>query len=188
MVDPEEIAHMPPRVYTEDPEFTMSPEHLPDDVYAQAISSLVVVCADVLFADRARKTVFLAHRKVKPMVGLWLIGGRIRAGEQADAGMARLVQKETSLVLPAGRFEFLAMHRYFFKDRKQQPQEKGTDALVYTFLAEVTPDELRIAAAHLDSGEYETAGFEECNRDALVAAKVYPAILDLYDSVFPECA
>lgn len=186
MFETKKIVYTPPRVYIEDASFRMKTERLPDDLYAQAISSLIVVCADVLFVNRARKTVFLAHRIAKPMIGLWLIGGRMQAGAQADAEMSKLVQRETSLDIPAERFEFLAMHRYYFKDRKQTPQDKGTDTLAYTFLAELTTEELKVAGAHLDPEEYETSGFEECNREALISADVNLAILDLYDSVFPE--
>jgi len=178
---------MPPRVYIEDTEFHMSPDSLPDDLYEQAISSLVIVCADALFVNRAMRTVFLARRTVKPMTGLWFLGGRLQAGEQADVGMARILKRETSLALPAERFKFLAMHRYFFKDRKQEPQDKGCDTLAFTFFAEIQPDELTIATVHLTSDEYDTSsGFKEYNRDALIAEGARQAIIDAYDSVFPS--
>lgn len=176
---------MEPRLYQEDPNFRMSPEEMSDAEYAKAITRMIIVCADVLFINPEHKTLYLAKRSVDPWPGWWLIGGRINAGETAQEGIARKMKLETSLAVTPDRFQFLAMNRYVFTKRKQEPQEKGTDNLAYTFSLVLTPDERAVVAVNLDPHEYDhSVGLREFSREALVTEKVHPAVLDLYDAVF----
>ena len=177
-----------PRTYFEDPHFKMGRKFLSDETYAEAIESFVIVDADVLFINRTNKSVFLlARRKVKPMQGLWLIGGRIFAGEPERAAIARLVKRETSLSIAPDRFEYLCINRYLWTDREQEPQNKGSDNLCYTFALEVSDEEKQISSEHLDPDEYDTTtGLQEFDKKMLEAGSVHQAIRDLYDIVFDE--
>lgn len=159
---------------------------LSEGVYAAALESLVVVCVDVLVIDRQRKTAFLPQRKAKPMSGYWVIGGRVFAGEKEIDAMRRSLRRETSLDLPPERFTFLCVNRYMWTTRQQEPQNKGCDTLAYTFCAELSAEERATAARNLDPDEYEApAGFREFDREQLVQEKIHPAIVDMYDFVFP---
>lgn len=175
-----------PRIYFEDPHFKMGRKFLSDETYAEAIESFVIVCADVLFINRANKSVLLlARRRVKPMQGLWLIGGRILAGEPECDAIARLVKREAGLDITPDRFEFICINRYLWTSREQEPQNKGSDDLCYTFALEVSDEQKRTASKHLDPNEYDTAvGLQEFNKERLEKESVHKAIKDLYDLVF----
>lgn len=162
----------------------MEQKFLPDEVYAQALESFVVVCTDVVPINRSRRTIYLARRAVKPMQGWWWIGGRMFAGEHEQESVKRCFRRETSLDLPSERFEYVAMYRYWWKDRKQEPQDKGADDLSYTFVVELTSEELRKVSHKLDKKEYAQGGLQEFDRERLSIENVHPAILDLYNRVF----
>jgi|CXWL01.1.fsa_nt_gi ADP-ribose pyrophosphatase YjhB (NUDIX family) len=178
---------MPPKLYVEDPEFMMPLTFLSEEVYEQALSSLIVVCADTVIIDREHKTLWLAKRIVPPISTDWVIGGRIGAGEKEQDGAQRIFARETSLNLPRERFSFLGMNRYICSERKQYPQEKGSDTLSYTFIAELTPEEIQIVSKNLEPQEYDlSAGLTEFSRTQLVERKVHRAIIDMYDLIFPH--
>lgn len=166
----------------------MGRKFLSDETYAEAIESFVIVCADVLFINRKNRSVLLlARRKVKPMQGLWLIGGRVFAGEPERAAIVRLAKREVGLDIAPERFEYVCTNRYLWTDREQEPQDKGSDDLCYTFALEVSDEERRGAAAHLDPHEYDTTtGLQEFNKERLEKESVHQAIRDLYDIVFSE--
>ncbi|MDO8430716.1 MAG: NUDIX domain-containing protein [Candidatus Taylorbacteria bacterium] len=176
-----------PHLYLEDPHFKMSRVFLSDKTYNEAIESFVIVDVDVIFINRVNKTILLlAKRRVKPMQGLWLIGGRVFAGESENDAIMRCVKRETSLDLPNDRFHFITMNRYIWKDREQEPQDKGSDNLCYTFAAELSPEERVTASNHLDKDEYDTKiGLQEFSLESLKEHKVHQAILDLYQLLFP---
>jgi hypothetical protein len=175
------------RTYLEDPSFNMPQVYLSDENYAEAMESLVVVCADALFINRLRRSVFLAARRADPFMGPWLIGGRIFAGENEKEGVRRCMERETGVDAESGRFNFFSMNRYISKLRKQLPKEKGSDTLAYTFFIELTPAELAWASQHLDPEEYDRAyGIQEFDRERLVREKVRQPIIDMYDLVFNE--
>ena len=177
-----------PVTYFEDPHFKMGRKFLSDETYAEAIESFIIVCAAVLFINRANKSVLLlARRRVKPMQGLWLIGGRVFAGERERDAIVRLVKREAGLAVAPDRFEFLCINRYLWTDREQEPQDKGSDDLCYTFALEVSDEEKRSSSAHLDPHEYDTMiGLQEFNKERLEKESVHQAIRDLYDTVFGE--
>lgn len=177
-----------PETYSEDPHFKMVKKYLSDEVYAETIESFIIVDADVLFINRVNKSVFLlARRKVKPMQGLWLIGGRVFAGEPERTAITRLVKREAGLEIAPERFEYLRMNRYLWTEREQQPQNKGSDNLCYTFILEISDEEKQIASKHLDPHEYDTTtGLQEFNKEELEKENVHKAITDLYDLVFEE--
>jgi ADP-ribose pyrophosphatase YjhB (NUDIX family) len=175
-----------PKIYIEDPHHKMSRKFLTDQVYSEAIESFVIVDADVLFINKENKTLFLlARRKAKPMQGLWVIGGRIYAGESERDAICRLTKSETSLEFGPDHFNFLCMNRYVWKDRQQEPQDKGSDNLCYTFTAELTQEERAIVSKNLDPEEYDTTlGLQEFSGEMLEEQGVHPAIIDMHKVLF----
>lgn len=174
---------MKPRLYREDPDFRMSPSRLSDEAYEEALSSLIIVCADALIVDRAARTVYLATRRALPLPGPWLIGGRISAGDLPEDGIAHLMKRETGLSVESARFTFLSMHRYLFTKRQQVPQEKGSDTLAYTYAVELSAEER--ASVVLDPEEYDASkGLRAYDRALLIEEGVHQAVVDLYDEVF----
>lgn len=173
--------------FVEDPNHSMQPVLLSRSIYQKAIEAFVIVCADVVLLNPERHTIFLTKRRHKPMNELWIIGGRIMAGESEFAAIQRKFKHETSLEIEHSRFKFLTMVRYFCEDRQQEPQNRGSDNLSYTFTLELTPGELLTASRSLDPDEYDKSfGLKEFTREDLLAAKVNNAILYFYDLIFPE--
>lgn len=176
---------VPVKLYKEDPSHRMPKTHLTAEVYAAAIGSFVIVCVDAIVVNRNRRTVFLTKRRIKPMQGLWIIGGRMQAGELWTDAIRRKFRQEAWLDIPAERFEFLRINQYQWKDRRQEPQDTGSDNLALTFAVELTDAEIAGVSEGLDPDEYEPDfGLREFDRPCLVAAGAHPAILDLYDQLF----
>lgn len=180
-------AEVPYRRYIEEGHKKMPRKFLDEKTYSDAIQAFVVVCADVVPINRERKTFYLTKRASKPIQGWWELGGRIFAGEPEHEAIIRIVKQETGLELPSKRFSLVSKSRYFCKDREQEPQDIGCDSFVYHFIVELSKEELQAASENLDRKEYELdAGLHEFNRERIISEKVPEAILDLYDTVFPQ--
>ena len=178
-----------PTTYIEDPSIAMQPVRLSDGDFAAAMESFTIVGTDVLFVNRTNQTIYLAQRIALPLQGFWMIGGRMFAGENEFESMKRTVKRETSLDLPTDRFELITVNRYLWATRAQEPHDKGSDNLCYTFVAELTPDELAVASHNLDRDEYDaSAGLTEFDAAHLEASNVHQAIKDLYALIFPSVA
>lgn len=177
-----------PTLYHEQPNVVIPRKFINDNTaYANALEAFVLVCTDCLLINREKGTVYLAKRRAKPMsCEWWFIGGRVFAGEDELSSMLRCIKRETGLAVEKDRLDFLAMKRYFFKNRQQDPQEKGCDSLCYIFSLEVTEAELSIVRSNLDENEYDlVAGLQEFDPAKLVAENVFPSIIDVYERAFP---
>lgn len=153
--------------------------------YTAVVDNTIIVCTDAVIINRRRCTFLLAKRAVRPMKGLWWIGGRRQKGELPIEAMCRNFRRETGLDLPRDRFSFVTVTEYLWQDREQVPQEKGSHNIAHQFMVELTGDEFIIAQGHLDKKEYEIGhGLKEFDWDQLVDAEVHPMILDLYDMIF----
>ena len=171
-----------PKIFVENKDHTISSQNLSDEEYAKAISNLIVVCGDVLFINKTNKSVYLAKRISKPMQGLWLIGGRRKAGESPLLGITRKLKQETGLDIESSRFEFLTIVEYLWEDRQQEPQNTGTHGLAYTYAIELSEEEIKNAAVNLDADEYDKAfGLKEFSKQDLLDHKAHPALLYFFD-------
>lgn len=144
------------REYIEDPRHQMPPVHLSKDAYALAIEAFVIVTVDIIIFDTRKATVWLAKRRVQPLQGWWIIGGRIYAGESEKLAAVRTFERETGVRIVPDRLRHLSLHRYVLAKREQAPQMKGVDCLAFTFAVGLSSEELGYASAHLDPKEYET--------------------------------
>ncbi|MBI4437755.1 hypothetical protein HY631_02285 [Candidatus Uhrbacteria bacterium] len=161
--------------------------HMEDRVFASTIDHLIVVCTDAVIINRVRRTLYLCRRCVRPMRGLWVIGGRRRKGETPLAAMSARFQRETGLVLPQERFVFLMVTEYLWQDREQEPADRGMHYLGHQFVVELTNRELLYATLHLEPTEFDRAyGIQEFTRDRLVCEDVHPVLLEIYDSIFSD--
>ncbi len=160
---------------------------LPEDIYSKALDSLIVVCADIIPINRKKRLIYLASRKIKPVIGWWFIGGRIFAGEKEVDAASRIFKRETSISILPERFKFFSSHRYFMDVRAQPPQDSPCDMLGFNFTVELKPKEFKKASKNLDPNEYEDgSSLKAFSRDDLVALKVHIPLLDLYDEIFPK--
>lgn len=145
---------LPPNFYAEE-NCSFKPVFMSDDAYVQAVSSMVIVCADILFYSASKGVVYLAKRKSKPLSNWWMIGGRIKAGDTGEQGAVNNIKRETGLEVDPSRLKFLAMNRYFFNNRQQEPQDIACDSLSYTYALDISDEEFVVAKEHLDKNEYE---------------------------------
>jgi len=156
---------------------------LDNATYSEAIKSFVIVCTDIIILGQQKGLIYLAKRVIKPMPGWWFVGGRAKAGESflKSAQMHFLV--DVGLELPEYRFARLAMHRYVWSERQQEPQDVGSDNLCYVYMATLSDDEL--SRACLSSNEYDSElGLCEFDRNRLITDGVHAAVIDIYDHLF----
>ncbi len=173
--------------YTESGYEAIPSVRLSDNEYGRGLQCFVPACTDIVIIDRLRRVIYLARRASKPMIGWWWIGGRMRPGEIKEEAAAWNFRRETGLELIPSRLCLEAVFDYRWKDRAQVPEGIGCHMLGYTFVVELTTEEMAAVAVNLEKKEYETsAGLTAFSREKLVEEKVFPAILDLYDHVFPQ--
>ena len=159
---------------------------LSDEEYGRTLQSIVVACTDIVPIDSEQKTIYLAPRQAKPMQGWWLIGGKMIPGDSIEASAAKNLERETSLTVAPERLTLHAVFNYMWKDRSQQPSDIGCHMLGHTFSIELTPQEIEFVSQNLEKNEYKKGGLSSFDRQRLVKEKVFPAILDLYDKIFPD--
>lgn len=174
-----------PNIYVEDPDHKMEKPELSNEVYAQAIQSMIIVCTDAVIVDMGQQAIYLAERATKPMQGLWWIGGRRFPQENALKSVRRCFKRETGHDFSDERFTFVDIAEYVWKDREQEPQDAGSHNLVYTFAVELSDVELAQARRGLEKREYHRDfGLRPFKRQDLMKAKVHRVILDVYDKIF----
>ncbi len=101
--------------------------------------------------------------------------------------MVRNFKRETSLEIDPSRLFFITMHRYMWSERNQEPQDKGSDTLAYTYGLETTDEERELISQNLNPDEYDIAkGLQEYDLARLKSDAVHPGLIDLYLDAFPE--
>lgn len=178
---------VPSREYIFDPTFVMQPPFLSEPVYNLVLQACVICCTDILFVNSKHETTYLFPRKVHPFHGWWLCGGRIPAGTPLLTAAVKKIRSETGLTIAKERLTLIAIHRYIFPLREQEPQNTGSDSMAWTYALEPTQAELDFMRSSLDPKEYEDgSALREFTRDDLIRNHVYQEIIDLYDTVFPR--
>jgi len=174
-----------PKLYVEDLSHKITPPFLDDETYTKASPAFVIVCADLIFINRARRTFIMAKRAVYAAKDWWTFGGRVKAGELLKQTVVRCLKRETSLDIPTERLSYITEKRYWCSMRQQEPQNAGGDYLAFIFAYEPSSEEITIASSHLDPKEYEPIGLTEFNRAQLKLMINWKPMLDLYDEIFP---
>jgi len=162
---------------------------LTDEEYGRALQRFIGPCADIVPIDAHRRVFYLAKRQQKPNPSWWWIGGGILPGQPIDVSATQCFKRETGIELDPARLTLAANIDYRWENRAQEPTDMGCHMIGYTFLVELTRDELAQAAQHLQPDEYETElGFEAFDRKRIIALtdryEIHPAILAVYDHVF----
>lgn len=156
-----------------------------EEVFSAAVDHMIIACTDVVVINRERRTLFLCRRAVRPMKGLWVIGGRRRKGETPLEGIRRCFKRETGLDLPEGRFDFVLVTEHLWQDREQEPRDHGLHYLGHQFSIELTQEEFAHARDHLDSVEFDAEfGLQEFTRERLIQERAHPVLLLIYNVIF----
>jgi len=176
-----------PKVYVDEPRQIFNPLFLSDEEYERATRALIIVCTDVGLIDVRSKTIWLARRSSRPAQNQWwFIGGRTRIGETETESIQRCFKRETGLLIPKNRFNFVCMNRFFWKDRQQLPHEAGCDCLAYTMALQLSHEER--AQIVLDRNEYQDGGLRAFSYDSLKAEGIHQYIRDFCEKVFEPSA
>lgn len=159
-----------------------------DEVYTGVADNTIIVCVDAVVKNPRHGTIYLAKRASRPMLGQWWwFGGRRNKGETPLQGMRRKFAQEAGLHLPEKLFEFIGVFEYIWQEREQEPLGRGTHLIAHQFALDLTVSELAAIRANLaPSGEYDVAeGLEEFDRNRILAEGLHPAVLEVYNKIFP---
>jgi ADP-ribose pyrophosphatase YjhB (NUDIX family) len=156
---------------------------LNSQTYQKAISSMIIVCSDVMIFNRQEKAIYLAKRHVKPMTGWWEIGGRRFAGETALEAAVRNFTRETGLKINPARIKFITTIEHIWKDRKEKPEKIGKHDIGFIFAANLNKKEIEYVSKHLDPKEY-TGKLEKFDKKRLIKEKIHPTMIEIYGKIF----
>jgi len=180
------------RHYVQDPGHTIPGIRLDDEVYGQAIQRLIKACAAGVLVrvrkdwrGRWRGELVLTRRRIEPAKDLqWVIGGARPPGSDAREGARRNFERETGLLPDTERLHYICTQEHQWSRRDLPPQEVGCHDIAEKFVLALTPAEE--ASLRLDSHEYHGDGFRAFTREQLIAERVDPSLIDLYDLIFPR--
>lgn len=159
-----------------------------DEAYASVLDHMIIVNVDVVVINRERGTLYLVKRAFRPMLGnWWWFGGRRKKGETPIQGICRSFKGETGLCPPEERFEPVAIIEYLWQEREQEPKYHGSHHIAHQFAIELTASELCVVQAGIGrTREYAAGnGLQEFDRARILAEDLHPAVLEVYDKVFP---
>lgn len=162
------------------------PKRLTTKKYAEAMSSLIIVCADAVIISPEAKTVYLAKRSVSPMQGYWTIGGRRFAGEAAVEAVRRNLLRETGIDAEEVRFNHATTLEVIWHDRKEAPVDQGKHDIIQFFSIVLSEQELLRANATLLASEYEAMSLRPFTFEDLLRHDVNPVMRHVHRAVFPE--
>lgn len=160
------------------------PKRLTTQTYAEAMSSLIIVCADAVIISPKFKTIYLAKRRVSPMRGYWTIGGRRFAGESAADAVHRNLKRETGVDAQESRFRYVTTVEAIWNNRKEEPVAQGKHDLIQFFSIVLDEGELLKANVGLSPTEYEPLSLRAFMYDDLISEKVNPIIIEIYKKIF----
>lgn len=171
--------------------FIDSDHHIPAKrlsaaAYAEAMSSLIIACADVVIASPESKTIYLAKRNVKPMRGYWTIGGRRFAGEASVEAAHRNLLRETRIDADESRFTHITTLEIIWRDRKEAPTNQGKHDIIQFFSLELSEEELLKANASLISSEYEAMSLKAFTFQELLNHNISPVMRHIHRLLFPK--
>jgi ADP-ribose pyrophosphatase YjhB (NUDIX family) len=172
-------------IYIED-RHKISKVYLDGNDYQKAVSAMIGVCADAVIIDIEKRLFYLPRRIVKPMKGYWSIGGRRFPGESALKAVSRNFERETTLKIAPGRFLPISTIEVIWKDRKEAPTTVGKHDLIQFFTVALGKKELERASRNLCTAEYEAGSLEPFDRIKMTQKRLHPALIDIYDRVFPR--
>ena len=154
--------------------------------YKEMLEKTPIPCTDAVLTVRGDKALYLAKRSVYPMKGVWVLGGRIWFNDATlNDSIARCIEIETGCKFEAKRFKQLPTPHLCSWVRIRQGDFPGKN-LIISFRLEITQAELQRMSCGLKPEEYEKEfGIQRFDRQRLIDEKCHPALVDLYDEIFP---
>lgn len=122
-----------------EPGYTAESVFVNDEVYTQILDAIVVACLDIVFVHEGK--ILLGKRAWHPQADWWIVGGRMRPGEELQAASARHAQRDLNLNLDPDRFHYLTTFSTAWKTRRHAPAENGTHTTSIVMAIELTAEE-----------------------------------------------
>ena len=122
-----------------EPGYSPEPTHLTNEVYAQVLDAIVLACLDIVLVSKSR--ILLGKRAWHPQADWWIIGGRMRPGEELEAAAARHAKRDLGLDLAGDRFSYLTTFSTGWRLRRHEPASNGTHTVSIVMTIELTPAE-----------------------------------------------
>lgn len=110
-----------------------------DEVYTQILDAIVVACLDIVLVHEGK--VLLGKRAWHPQADWWIIGGRMRPGEEPEAAAVRHAKRDLGLDLELDRFRYLTTFSTAWKTRRHAPAENGTHTISIVMAIELDSEE-----------------------------------------------
>jgi hypothetical protein len=169
-----------------DVEVSTRDQWISQEAYSEVVQKSIVPCTDVVFLNKKEKVLYLGKRSVLPMKGIWFMGGRMFFNDRSpQESIARCVEMETGVRIKLERFEFICTNLYSWI-KVAQGDFPGKN-LGLTYGCDITAAEVEQISHGLSATEYDKEfGLQRFDRARLVDAKVHPAIIDIYDQLFPK--
>lgn len=122
-----------------EPGYEPHPIHVSDEVYTQILDAIVVACIDIVLVYEGK--VLLGKRAWHPQADWWIIGGRMRPGEELEIAAARHIKRDLDLELALDRFIYLTTFSAAWRIRRHEPADHGTHTVSIVMTIELTSDE-----------------------------------------------
>jgi ADP-ribose pyrophosphatase YjhB (NUDIX family) len=124
-----------------EPGYTPEPIHVADEVYTQILDAIVVACVDIVLVNDGK--VLLGKRAWHPQADWWVIGGRIRPGEELEVAAARHAKRDLGLELALNRFSYLTTFSTAWRLRRHEPADHGTHTVSIVMTIELNAEEAK---------------------------------------------
>lgn len=125
---------------------------LPNEVYSQALDSVVTVCVDAI--PTWQRKMLISKRRDEPHPDWWINGGRMYKAELYQETAIRNMSRELGLDLEPDRFISLGYYSVVWDTRAQEPQENGCHQLSVTMVLVLRPgevDRIKLNEEYVDS-------------------------------------
>lgn len=122
-----------------EPGYAPEPVFVQDEVYTQILDAIVVACVDIVLVSEGR--ILLGKRAWHPQADWWIIGGRMRPGEELETSAGRHAKRDLGLDIEKGRFSYLTTFSTAWKQRRHEPADHGTHTVSIVMAVELTPEE-----------------------------------------------
>jgi ADP-ribose pyrophosphatase YjhB (NUDIX family) len=122
-----------------EPGYAPKPVFVDDEVYKQILDAVVLACLDMVLVHEGK--VLLGKRAWHPQADWWIIGGRMRPGEELEVAAARYAKRDLGLELALDRFSYLTTFSSAWKLRRHEPADHGTHTTSIVMTIELTAEE-----------------------------------------------
>jgi ADP-ribose pyrophosphatase YjhB (NUDIX family) len=146
------------------------PVFLDDQTYGQVLDSVVITCVDIVLVHNDR--ILLGKRAWHPQADWWLIGGRMKPGEELEATAARNLKRELGLTIALDRFSYLTAFSTAWRLRRHEPADHGTHTTSFVLTVTLTDAE----AAGIKLNEEYTEQQWLSAQDILAESKFHAAL------------